>query len=281
MLQSLSQLLHDTPGAVGSFNVVDFGMAQAVIAAAEESGRPAVIGVATRHWHLIDALRLAPSLLALAKAAAVPIALHLDHAGPGELDIIRAALDAGFTSIMIDASKLSFEDNGSVTLEVCRLAADYGASVEAELGAISGEEGVAGLVDPDFDESMFTDPGKAEEFVERCPVDALAVSIGTAHGLYRAQPKLQFELISELARRIPVPLAMHGATGVSHEAIAESVRRGIRKINYFSGFLVTAMDEVRDSSRDDSTDFVAFRQRLVERWKREALEQIVLYQGSG
>jgi hypothetical protein len=156
MLQSLSQLLADTPGAVGSFSVVDLGMAQAVVAAAEQSGRPAVVGVATRHWHVIDALRLTPSLLASAEAAAVPIALHLDHAGREELDIIRAALDAGFTSIMIDASKLAFADNSAVTLEVCGLASGYGASVEAELGAISGEEGVAGLVDPDFDESMFT-----------------------------------------------------------------------------------------------------------------------------
>lgn len=277
MLRTLSETISDANGAAGCFNVVDLGMAQAVAAAAEQSGKPAIIGVAARHWHAIDAAVHAPSLKAIAERSGVPIALHLDHAGPDQLDMIKEALALGFTSIMIDASKLPFEENCAVTCRVVDLAGEYNAGVEAELGAIAGQEGVAGLVDAGSDEAMFTDPGMAQEFVERCNIDALAVSVGTAHGLYKAEPKLQFELISELRRRVSVPLVMHGASGIPEDAVAESVERGIRKINYFSGFLVDAMNEVRASASGCDNDYPGFRSRLIARWTADAADKIRLY----
>ncbi|MFW5994715.1 MAG: class II fructose-bisphosphate aldolase [Spirochaetia bacterium] len=277
MLKTFSETLSEANGAVGCFNIVDLGMAQAVAAAAEQEGAPAIIGVAARHWRAIDGAVYAPSLRAIAERSSVPIALHLDHAGPDETGLIQEALGVGFTSIMIDGSKLPFEDNCAVTRRVVELARPYNAGVEAELGAIAGEEGVAGLVDAGSDETMFTDPGMAQEFVKRCDIDALAVSIGTAHGLYKAEPKLQFELVSELRRRVSVPLVMHGASGIPEEAVAESVRRGIRKINYFSGFLVEAMNEVRASGSEGDTDYPAFRNRLIARWTADAADKIRLY----
>lgn len=279
MLKSLSETIAAAKGAIGSFNVIDVGMAQAVSAAAEQTKTPVIIGVAARHWNAIEGPKLAPSLKAIAEQSSVPIALHLDHAGPDQFNLIQEALDLGFTSIMIDGSKLPFDDNCAITLKVLEAARPYQAGVEAEIGAIAGEEGVAGLVDAGSDETMFSDPGKAENFVKTCPVDALAVSIGTAHGLYKAEPKLQLELISELHRRLPVPLVMHGATGIGEDTIIKAVQRGIRKINYFSGLLVQAMEEIRYSGVEGDTDYLAFRKRLINRWIADAADKIKLYSG--
>ncbi len=132
MLSSLASVLSQTKGAVGSFNVVDLGMAQAVAASAEEPGVPVIIGMAARHWEAIDGYALAPGLRAIADRAAVPVAVHLDHAGSQELDLIKKALELGFTSIMIDGSKLPFDDNCRVTLEVMELAESYGATGVSE-----------------------------------------------------------------------------------------------------------------------------------------------------
>ncbi len=279
MLRSLREVLEWTSGAVGSFNVVDPLMALAVVSAAVQEGRPAIVGVATRHWEKMDAPVMVPSIRSIVERSSAAVALHLDHAKPSQLTIIREALDLGFTSVMIDGSTEPFEQNCAITEEVLKLAGRYGAGVEAELGAIAGEEGVAGLVDSHADESLYTDPGMAEAFVSRCEIDALAVSVGTAHGLYKAEPKLQLDLVSELARRVSVPLVLHGATGVPNSAIIESVERGVRKINYFSGLLVEAMDEVRTPRRPDDTDYLGFRRRLYERWKDDAAEKIRLYAG--
>ena len=153
----------------------------------------------------------------------------------------------------------------------------YGAHVEAELGAITGLEGVAGFVDGNVNHSLYTDPGKAEAFIRECPVEALAVSVGTAHGLYKTKPKLQFKLIEEINRRIPTPLVLHGATGVPDDAIIKAISLGVRKINYFSGLLVTAMDEVRLGVSENDNDYIGFRNRLVARWKRDAQEKLELY----
>jgi ketose-bisphosphate aldolase len=265
------------PGAAGSFNVLDLEMARAVLAAAEAAAAPVVVGVASRHFDAIDAAVLTPSLLAAIDRAGVPAALHLDHAGPAQLDMIRAALDLGFTSIMIDGSQLPFEQNVEITARVVELARAYGAGVEGELGGIAGEEGVADTGHDAPEEIPFTDPEEAVRFVEQTGVDALAIAVGTAHGIYAQAPRISFETISAIAERTSVPLVLHGATGVPDADMRRSVELGVRKVNYFSGLLKTAMDQVRAQAGRSDNDFLGFKTELARAWQQSIGEQIALY----
>ncbi len=286
-----------TSSAVASLNIVDFDMVRALIAAAEELGSPVIIAVATRHWKQIDAPALAPSIRELCRRAEVPVTLHLDHASKTQIDIIEAALEAGFTSIMIDGSKEAYEENLRITREVTAMAHARGVSVEGELGAVGGEEGVADYVDADSGGgtaagvlaenrggeaeagAAYTDPVMAREFVQATRVDALAVAVGTAHGLYKSKPNIRLDLIVRIAENCPVPLVLHGASGVPSDTIRASIARGIRKINYFSGFMVRAMETVRESSPPESNDYLGLRERLMTAWQDEAKKQITLYRG--
>lgn len=304
MLVTLSEVLKqaekggpgNTPSAVASLNIVDFDMVRALIAAAEELRSPVIISVATRHWKQIDAPALAPSIRELCRRADVPVTLHLDHASKTQIDIIEAALEAGFTSVMIDGSKEEYDENLRITREVTAMAHARGVSVEGELGAVGGEEGVAEYVDAEVHGqadsgtaaagdgrpetgSAYTDPVMARKFVEASRIDALAVAVGTAHGLYKSEPRIRLDLISRIAENCPVPLVMHGASGVPSDTIRASIARGIRKINYFSGFMVRAMETVRESSRPESNDYLGLRDRLMAAWQDEAKKQIRLYRG--
>lgn len=278
MLRNLAEVMAAAaPGAIGSFNVLDLDMARAIVTAAESQGAPVVIGVASRHFAAADAPALVPALRALLERSPVPAALHLDHAGPDQLDMIRAALELGFTSIMIDGSHLPFEANVAVTAEVVRLARPFGASVEGELGGIAGEEGVADTGSDAPEALPYTDPTGAAVLVRRSGIDALAIACGTAHGIYKEAPRISFETIAAVAAAVPVPLVLHGATGVPDADLRETVRLGIRKINFFSGLLASAMDEVRASAGDTGNDFLAFKRRLDQAWRELAGAQIALY----
>lgn len=265
------------PGAVGSFNILDLDMAAAVIESAEQLQLPAIIGIASRHFEAIRAPQLVPSLLRMIDASAQPIALHLDHAGPNQLEMIRQALELGFTSIMIDGSHLPFAENVEVTARVVEWAQGYGAGVEGELGAVAGEEGVADTGSDTPEALPYTVPDEAFRFIAQTHVDALAIAVGTAHGLYTEEPHIHYETIRNIASGTPTPLVMHGATGVSDEAIRHSVHLGIRKINFFSGLLQGAMEEVRQSAGDKGNDYLAFKQRLGKRWRQLIEEQMTLY----
>ncbi len=280
MKATLSDVLtRISPGAAGAFNTLDLDMALAVIDSAEALGLPTIVGLATRHYTAIRAPLRVPSLLRAIEASSVPIALHLDHAAPDELDRVHEALDLGFTSIMIDGSRLPFEQNAELTARVVELAHRYGAGVEGELGGVAGEEGVA---DADVDapeELPYTDAGEARRFVEQTGVDALAIAVGTAHGIYKQAPHIDFQTISAIAAQVNVPLVMHGATGVSDAAIRRSVQCGIRKINYFSGLLQAAMDRVRASSEQTRNDYLGFKAALAQDWQQLIAAQMRLYGG--
>lgn len=278
MLVTLQELLQEKSGAIASFNCVDFDMARACIKAAEENHASVIIGVATRHWNTVGGTSFIPSLVAICGKSSSKVALHLDHASKKELGIIADALASGFTSIMIDGSKLSFDENVKITQEVVAMAKPYGASVEGELGPILGDEGVAGVVDAS--KSLYTDPQEAKAFCSATGVDALAIAVGTAHGIYKDTPKLQLGLIEEIHELLEgIPLVLHGATGIPEGAIKESVKRGVKKINFFSGLLVSAMDEVRNTTDKDDNDFVGLKKRMFDSWKIIASDIIRLYRG--
>ena len=270
-------------GAVGSFNVLDLNMALAVVESAEALQVPVIIGVASRHFDAVNTPVLAAALIKAIEAAKVPIALHLDHAGPDQMNMIKHALDLGFDSIMIDGSSLPIDENISITSQVVQSARAYGASVEGELGGIAGEEGVADSGTDTPDAMPYTDAFEAKRFVEETGIDALAIAVGTAHGIYTAQPQISFDTIEACAAATSIPLVMHGATGVADADMQRAVRGGIRKINFFSGLLKGGMDEVRSHANSEGNDFLAFNQALRHRWCNTISEQMKLYglKGSG
>ena len=281
MRANLTEVLSALPGAaVGSFNVLDLDMATAVADSAEQLQLPAIIGVASRHFEAIRAPLLAPALRGLLEAYQQPLALHLDHAAPNQLPMIQRALDLGFTSIMIDGSHLEFDANAEVTARVVEMCRSYGAGVEGELGAVAGEEGVADTGSDHAEELPYTRADEAARFIAQTGVDALAIAVGTAHGIYTQEPHIHYDTIRNIAAITDAPLVMHGATGVSDAAIQTAVTAGIRKINFFSGLLQSAMAEVRHSAGQQNNDYLAFKQRVGQGWRSLIEEQMRLYAGN-
>ena len=220
--------------AVGMFNATGFDSLQAVIAAAEELNQPVILGHAEVHNVFNDISFVGPAMVAAAQNAKVPVCVHLDHGV--SMEMIYRALRIGFTSVMIDASHLPYEENLALTKQVTEMAHAMGASVEAELGRlVTGEAGSSEEVDTSLKaEDFYTDPKEAEEFCRETGVDALAIAFGTAHGFYTAAPKLDFDVVKNVKKATGLPLVMHGGSGVSPEGFREAIAGGIRKINYYS-----------------------------------------------
>lgn len=210
--------------AVGSFSVGNLEMVLGAVRAAEELNTPVILQVAEVRLPYSPLALLGPMMLGAARAAKVPVAVHLDHGLTPET--IREALELGFTSVMFDGSKLPLAENIARTREVVGLARRYGADVEAELGRVGGSEDGS-----EQNGCVCTDPQEAERFCRETGVDALAVAIGNAHGNYRAAPQLRFDVLDEIARRAPTPLVLHGGTGVTPADFQRCARAGIRKIN--------------------------------------------------
>lgn len=212
--------------AVAAFNIHNLETLKSVVDAAASINAPLILQTTTgtvKHAGL-------KYLVAMANAASeengIPISLHLDHAE--DIDLIKSCIDSGYTSVMYDGSKMPFEENIAFTKEVAEYAHAKGVQVEAELGRLGGREE---NIDVSDYESSLTDPEKAVEFVARTGIDSLAVAIGTAHGLYKGTPKLDYERLKEIKKRVDVPLVLHGASDVPDEMIREAVRFGINKIN--------------------------------------------------
>ena len=220
--------------AIGMFNATGFDSLQAVIAAAEELNQPVIIAHAEVHNVYNDVSIVGPAMVAAAQNAKVPVCVHLDHGVT--MDMIYRALRIGFTSVMIDASALPYEENLALTKRVVEMAHAMGVSVEAELGRlVTGEAGSKEETDTALKaEDFYTDPAEAEAFCKETGVDALAIAFGTAHGFYNAQPKLDFDVVKNVAAATGLPLVMHGGSGVSEEGFKKAIANGIRKVNYYS-----------------------------------------------
>ncbi|OPY06698.1 MAG: putative fructose-bisphosphate aldolase [Syntrophaceae bacterium PtaB.Bin095] len=225
--------------AVGAFNVYNFETLLGVVKAAQEEKAPVIIAFGERYLENMDFESVALVAERLSREVSTPIALHLDHCkavGP----IVRA-IRAGFTSVMFDGSSLPFAQNVAATKDVVRIAHAAGVSVEAELGAIalgdrSNEEGA---------EQIYTDPAQARELVESSGVDALAVSIGTVHGLYRGEPKIDIDTLKAIRGLVSVPLVLHGGSGTPEGVLRECIRNGVCKINVNTEISTFVVDRFR------------------------------------
>ncbi|NMA66668.1 MAG: class II fructose-bisphosphate aldolase [Clostridiaceae bacterium] len=216
--------------AIGSFNTPNLECIMAVLQNAEIYNIPVIIAHAQVHENVMPLETIGPVMVLCAKRSKVPVCVHLDH---GEsLDYIEKALELGFTSVMYDGSRLSFEENVENTLMVVNMARKYGAGIEAEIGvmgsSIDSSEGVKG------ERGIYTDPEDARKFIELTNVDALAASFGTIHGIYAEKPQLDFQRIEYIKELTKTPLVMHGGSGLSRDDYIKAIEKGIRKINYYT-----------------------------------------------
>jgi fructose-bisphosphate aldolase, class II len=240
MLVTLNELMANAEEgnyAVGAFNCPTLESVRAVTEAAEELQVPIILSHAEVHNELIPIEMMGPILVDFAKRASVPVAVHLDHGS--SLDIVKTAIDLGFSSVMIDASHMSYEDNIKTVKEVVDYAHERNVSVESELGVmtssgIGGEEtqGAEHILNVGSD--LYTDPIIAKDFVERTETDALAASFGTVHGIYMSEPNLDFNRLHTIYDNIRRPVVMHGGSGLSVEDYVTAINNGVRKINYYS-----------------------------------------------
>jgi tagatose 1,6-diphosphate aldolase GatY/KbaY len=226
--------------AIGAFNVENMEMVQAVIAAAEELSSPVIIQTTPGTLKYADPELYYANVAAAAKAAKVPVVMHLDHGSSFELAM--RCFRAGYTSVMIDGSHDPFEQNIAVTKSVVDACHAAGIPVEAELGKVGGKED-----DLDGGEGNgYTVPAEAAELVEKTGVDSLAVAIGTAHGVYKGIPKLDLERISQIRQVVSVPLVLHGTSGVPDDTVRECIRRGMCKVNYATDLRIAFSNGVKD-----------------------------------
>lgn len=231
--------------AIGAFNVENMEMVQAVIAAAEELRSPVILQTTPGTLKYAPPELFYANVAAAAKAASVPVVMHLDHGSSFELAL--RAFRAGYTSIMIDGSQKDFEENIALSKAVVDACHAGGVPVEAELGKVGGKE-------DDLDGGTgngYTVPEEAAEFVARTGVDSLAVAIGTAHGVYKGIPKLDVERISRIAELVSLPLVLHGTSGVPDETVKECIARGMCKINYATDLRIAFTEGVKEYLQKD------------------------------
>lgn len=243
---------------VGAFSIADMEMIMGVVKAAEERRSPAIIQVTQARLPYSPLALIGPMMLSAAKNASVPIAVHLDHGR--ELSGIEEALEVGFTSVMIDASLMPIKENIAMVKKVIKMAAPYGAAVEAEVGSIGGSEGWA-----KNDDVRYSDPEEVRMLYEETGVDAIALSIGNAHGIYKSEPKLNFEILQKTAEIVPVPLVLHGGSGISDDDFRKCIQYGIRKVNIATASFVAVTNAVQDYYESNvKHDYFGVSNHMVE-----------------
>lgn len=254
--------------AIGSFNAPNLESLMAIIEAAEELNEPVIIMHAQLHEDInvckLD--EIGPLIVSMSERSTVPVCVHLDHGT--DIGYLKKALDIGFTSIMYDGSAGSLEENYANTSMVVSMAKRYGASVEAEVGSMGKRvDGYGG-----HGESIYTDPDIASDFVKATGIDALACAFGTVHGLSTKELKLDYDRISMIKKVVDVPLVMHGASGLKKEEFDEVIRRGIRKINYYTSMSKVAADVISQKKYTQFHDAVNDAREAIKNDVKKMIE---------
>ena len=283
MLVNMNEVLRPAKAgkyAVGLFNAVNLELARGIIAAAETSRSPVIMGTAEVLLPYGPLEEVSYYLLPMAKKASVPVVVHLDHGL--SYDTCIKALELGFSSIMYDCSTDSYEDNVKKVKEMADIAHSYGATIEGELGHVGDNEGSAEgdshLEDPS---KYFTDPKLAKDFVEKTGVDALAIAVGNAHGAYKLPPKLDFERIRTIANTVDVPLVLHGGSGLTDDDFRQAIHDGISKVNIFTDINVAAVEAEFKKFTDMNKGIIDLIPAAVEAVKQETLKKMKLFSSNG
>lgn len=266
--------------AVGLFNAVNLELARGIIAAAESSQSPVIMGTAEVLLPYGPLEEVSYYLIPMAKKASVPVVIHLDHGLKKETCL--KALELGFSSIMYDCSTDSYEENVKKVKEMADIAHSYGATIEGELGHVGDNDGSAegnsSLARP---EDFYTDPKMAKDFVEKTGIDALAIAVGTAHGAYKLPPKLDFERIRTIANTVDVPLVLHGGSGLTDNDFKRAIEEGISKINIFTDINIAAVEAEFKKFENMSKGIIDLIPAAVEAVKQETLKKMTLFSSVG
>ena len=260
--------------AVAAFNIENMEMAQIVIRTATELRSPVIIQTTpgTVNYAGLDMLR---AMVAVEAAKTdIPVAMHLDHGDSYERCI--AAIGANYTSVMIDGSKLPYEENVALTKSVVDAAAKQDIDVEGELGTLGGKEDThevkAGA-------EIYTDPAQAKDFAEKTGVHSLAVAVGTAHGFYKGEPKLDFDRLKKIIELVNIPIVLHGASGLPDEAVSRSVKLGVCKVNFATELRVAMTKGVREVLRDESVYDPKVYMKLGKKYVAETVKHKIIVCG--
>ena len=278
-VQNLTKLLEDATKnryAVGSFSARYTKLIKPIIQAAVNTNSPAIVQLSEKEVirHKVGVKEFADEFYRVVKELdpKVPLALHLDHTKT--LDVIREAMDAGFTSVMIDASEMDYADNVAVTKEVVAMAHPRNITVEAELGKI----GTTDFVETDHDEELYTDPKEAKSFCEETNVDCLAVSVGTAHGVYTVrQPKVDYARLEEVNKLTKTPLVLHGGSGVPSEMVTKAAQMptgGVSKVNIATDLELAMLAVVGKEGHLTEAELNSYSDEMIEK-SREAVRLLV------
>ncbi len=256
--------------AVGLFNTTDSDMLEAAISAAEETRSPIVIGTAEILLPYGELSLIAPSVIAAAKRASVPVVVHYDHGLT--FDRCMEALKLGFSSIMFDGSAGDEKENLAATREIVKIAHSFGASVEGEIGHVGNADAGDGETD-----DMYTSPEEAMSFVKATGVDALAVAIGTAHGAYKTKPKLDIKRLADIHAAIDTPLVLHGGSGLSDDDFRNTIANGIAKVNIFTDLCVAGYNSVKSFEGS----YLEMRNAKVKAMKDAVINKMILFGCAG
>jgi len=261
------QEAHKGNYAVGAFNTSNLEITQAIIEAAEEMNSPVIIQTSQGAIKYAGIENLSAIVMTMAENASVPVALHLDHGT--DFDVIMDCLRCGWSSVMIDASKYEFDKNVELTKEITKIAHPMGVSVEAEIGKIGGQEEHINVSDRD---ATMTDPNEALEFAKLTKCDSLAIGVGTAHGVYKGKPEIDFERIKIIKNMLDMPLVLHGCSGVPEEDVKMAASLGINKVNIDTDLRQAFDRAVRKFvSENDSYD-----PRKILRPGTDAMKEVVI-----
>jgi ketose-bisphosphate aldolase len=268
----------DAGYAVGAFNILDYNSTKAVILAAEETNAPVIIQTSAKTVIYWGTSAIITWIKHLAGSSSVPIALHLDHCK--DLDLIRKCIDSGWTSVMIDASSKPFDENISLSRQVVKLARPKNVTVEAELGAIVGVEDDIHVKHQD---AHLADPEQAIEFCVKVEPDCFAPAIGTAHGVYKGEPKIAYDLLEEIAAKVAAPLALHGGTGLADDVFKKCISLGCAKVNISTQLKYAFIDGFVDYHNANNTEYNPLKviDAQFDALKKGIVEKINLFGSSG
>ena len=254
---------------VGLFNTTDTDMLQAAIEAAEELRSPIVIGTAEVLLPAGELKLIAPSIIEYAKRATVPVVVHYDHGLTFER--CMEALKLGFSSIMFDGSAGDYDENIAMTREIVKIAHEFGASVEGEIGHVGNAD-----VSDNENTDSYTTPQEAVDYIAATGVDALAIAIGTAHGAYAKKPCLDIERLKQIRNATDVPLVLHGGSGLTDDDFKSTIKHGIAKVNIFTDLCFAGIDAMQEGLALGEA-YLDIRNRKVSRIKEEVKKKIVLF----
>lgn len=266
--------MHRSGRAVAAITTYTLESTRAIVSAAERARQPVLLQAGSSSFGAVGRDPLAASCLAAARAATVPVGVHLDHATDREE--ISACLALGYSSVMVDGSHLPFEQNVALTRAVVEEAHLHGIWVEGEIGALAGDEDSSSGAGA----GETTDPRQAEEFVERTGVDALAVAVGNVHGLTDVPVRLDLDLLERIAAVVSVPLVLHGASGLPDQDLVDAVALGVAKVNINAELRRAHLEALRSRLDEVGDDVRALQRRVVSAMSAVALDKISLLTGS-